>query len=168
MCAPPTKSNLCQLLACEGKIFFLFPIHSHLFRVREGYLHFLFFTSYWRRAGNRRIRGALSRNFEAKNRFPLTWFCVGDFHLEQIISPNYLFWSEGRGCNSVVECPLRMRKVPGSNPGSSTIPFPFFIDAQRAIEVQFEARKQAREIDILRNLIYSWLFLETKYENYGT
>ena len=29
------------------------------------------------------------------------------------------------GCNSVVECPLRMRKVPGSIPGTSTILFNF-------------------------------------------
>ena len=29
------------------------------------------------------------------------------------------------GCNSVVECPLRMRKAPGSNPGISNN-FPFF------------------------------------------
>ena len=30
-----------------------------------------------------------------------------------------------RGCNSVVECPLRMRKAPGSNPGSSKL-FSFY------------------------------------------
>ena len=32
---------------------------------------------------------------------------------------------ELRGCNSVVECPLRMRKAPGSNPGTSNETFAF-------------------------------------------
>ena len=34
---------------------------------------------------------------------------------------------ELRGCNSVVECPLRMRKAPGSNPGTSNESFTFCI-----------------------------------------
>ena len=37
-------------------------------------------------------------------------FKIFDFNLE------HARW----GCNSVVECPLRMRKVPGSIPGTST------------------------------------------------
>ena len=44
---------------------------------------------------------------------------------------------ELRGCNSVVECPLRMRKAPGSNPGTSNESFTFCITMYYSMDCIF-------------------------------
>ena len=50
-----------------------------------------------------------------------------------------------RGHNSVVECPLRMRKAPGSNPGASKLEFSFNF---------FSSALEQYNIDNQKNILY--------------
>ena len=60
--------------------------------------------------------------------YHVLWRCQNSLHPEwtsYILAQKFLcqFILTWRGCNSVVECPLRMRNVPGSNPGTSKATF---------------------------------------------